>query len=160
MAKKLPVLLPIVRRRVAACFGFAPAFAAFILTGCASAPMHPTEIVRNDYEASKSYLAALIQYQMKKHDVTGLSIALVDDQRIVWAQGFGFADKAQNIAATPETLYRVGSISKLFTATAAMQLAEQGRMDIDKPLQTYIPEFSMKASAADGIITQIGRAHV
>ena len=153
MAKKLPVLLPIVRRCATNCLGFAPIFAAFILTGCASAPMRPAEIVRNDYEASKQYLAALIQYQMKKHDVTGLSIALVDDQRIVWAQGFGFADKAQNIAATSETLYRVGSISKLFTATAAMQLAEQGRMNIDKPLQTYIPEFSVKALAIDGIIT-------
>ena len=150
MSNKLLVLL---RKRAATFFSFASTVLVLILTGCASAPMRPAIIVPNDYEASKQYLAALIQYQMKKNDVTGLSIALVDDQRIVWKQGFGYADKAQNIPATPETLYRVASISKLFTATAAMQLAEQGRMDIDKPLQTYIPEFSMKASATDGIIT-------
>ena len=65
---------------------------------------------------------------------------MVDDQRVVWAEGFGFADKANEVAATPETIYRAGSISKLFTATAAMQLAEQGKLDIDKPLQSYLPE--------------------
>ena len=112
--------------------------------GCAGAPVKPEHITRGDYESTKQYLARLIQYEMKKHDVTGLSIALVDDQQIVWAQGFGYADKARNIAATPETVYRVGSISKLFTATAVMQLAEQGKLDINQPLKTYLPEFSIK----------------
>lgn len=81
---------------------------------------------------------------MRKHDVQGLSIALVDDQRVVWAQGFGFADVAKAIPAGPETVYHVGSISKLFTATSAMQLAEQGRLDIDRPVQAYLPGFSIK----------------
>jgi len=52
------------------------------------------------------------------------------------------------VAAGPETLYRVGSISKLFTATAAMQLAERGRMDIDQPLARYLPEFSVQTRLA------------
>jgi CubicO group peptidase (beta-lactamase class C family) len=90
---------------------------------------------------------------MDKGDVTGLSIALVDDQKIVWAQGFGYADKAHKRPATAETLYRVGSISKLFTATATMQLAEQGKLDIDKPLRTYVPEFSVKPRVGNLEIT-------
>ncbi|HEY8102747.1 MAG TPA: serine hydrolase domain-containing protein [Burkholderiaceae bacterium] len=115
-----------------------------LIPGCSSPPKKPDAVARGDYESTKQYISKLIQYEMKQHDVTGLSIALVDDQRIVWAQGFGYADMANGIAATPETLYRVGSISKLFTATAAMQLAEQGKIDIDKPLQTYLPSFSIK----------------
>ncbi|MDY0281960.1 MAG: serine hydrolase domain-containing protein [Salinivirgaceae bacterium] len=86
---------------------------------------------------------------MKKNDVTGLSIALVYDQKVVWSEGFGYADKVGNVPATPETVYRVGSISKLFTATAVMQLAEQGIIDIDKPLQSYLPEFSIKSRFTD-----------
>ena len=82
---------------------------------------------------------------MKNADVTGLSIALVDDQRVVWAQGFGYADKAANIKATADTTYHLGSIAKVFTATAAMQLAEQGKLDIDQPIQKYLPEFSIKS---------------
>ena len=82
---------------------------------------------------------------MSKHDVTGLSIALVDDQQVIWARGFGFADKERNLPAAAETVYRVGSISKRFTATAAMQLAERGKLDIDRPLATYLPGFSIKS---------------
>jgi len=91
----------------------------------------------------------LINKEMKKNDVTGLSIALVYDQKVVWSEGFGYADKVGNVPATPETVYRVGSISKLFTATAVMQLAEQGIIDIDKPLQSYLPEFSIKSRFTD-----------
>lgn len=64
---------------------------------------------------------------MKKRDVKGLSIALVDDQQVVWVQGFGYADIASKVPATKDTVYRVGSISKLFTASAVMQLAEQNQ---------------------------------
>jgi len=77
--------------------------------------------------------------------ITGLSVALVDDQEMVWSEGFGYADKANGVAATPDTLYMVASISKLFTASAIMQLAEAGKIDIDQPVQTYVPEFSINS---------------
>lgn len=112
-------------------------------------PPRPETLARGDYSYTKEYMSWLINKEMKKNDVTGLSIALVDDQKVVWSEGFGYANKAGNVPATPETVYRVGSISKLFTATAVMQLAEQGKMDIDKPLRTYIPEFSIKSRFTD-----------
>jgi CubicO group peptidase (beta-lactamase class C family) len=123
--------------------------AAALLSACASAPPRPASIARGDYTATQEYASKLIQYEMKRNDVEGLSIALVDDQRVVWAEGFGFADEEKAIPATVDTLYRVGSISKLFTATAAMQLVEQGRLDIDQPLIQYIPNFSIKSRFAD-----------
>ncbi len=120
-----------------------------VMVGCSTVPIKPTSISPGDYEYTKQYVSWLIQKEMKRNNVTGLSIALVDDQRVVWAQGFGYADTANKVPATPETLYRVGSISKLFTATAVMQLAEEGKIDIDQPLQTYLPEFSVKTRFPD-----------
>lgn len=120
-----------------------------LLLGCSTAPIKPETIAPGDYAYTRQYISWLIKKEMKKYNVTGLSIALVDDQKVVWAEGFGYADKANNVSATPDTVYRVGSISKLFTATATMQLAEQGKIDIDKPLQTCLPEFSMKSRFPD-----------
>ena len=119
------------------------------IAGCSSAPPRPESVGRGDYAKVAEYVSALVRHEMKKRDVTGLSIALVDDQRVVWAEGFGYADKAGNVPASPETVYRAGSISKLFTATAAMQLAERGKMDIDRPLGDYLPGFSIRTRFAD-----------
>jgi CubicO group peptidase (beta-lactamase class C family) len=121
------------------------AMLTFILASCASVPLKPSApTTRGDYGPTKEYISQLIRSEMEKQKVTGLSIALVDDQKVVWAEGFGFADKAKGIAATPDTIYRAGSISKLLTATAAMQLADDGVLNIDQPLQRYLPEFSIK----------------
>ena len=112
--------------------------------GCSTAPRKAEIIPRGNYEYTKEYVTWLTKREMKKHDVVGLSIALVDNQDIIWARGFGYSDKANEIAATAETVYRIGSISKLFTVMAAMQLAEQGKIDLDLPLQMYLPQFSVK----------------
>jgi CubicO group peptidase (beta-lactamase class C family) len=115
------------------------------LSGCATMPQKPENPARGDYRHTRDYVSSLARKEMKKHDVTGLSIALVDDRQIIWAAGFGYADKANEVPATPETVYRTGSISKLFTATAVMQLVEQDKFDLDRPLVTYLPEFSIKS---------------
>jgi len=122
---------------------------AVSIIGCSGAPPRPESVAKGDYAKVTEYVSALVRHEMRKRDVTGLSIALVDDQRVVWAEGFGYADKAGNVPATPETIYRAGSISKLFTATAAMQLAERNRMDIDRPLGDYLPGFSIRTRFAD-----------
>ncbi len=109
-----------------------------------AAPKKPDTIPTGDYTFTKEYLSWLIPREMSKNKVTGLSIALVDDQRIVWTQGFGYADKKNDIPARPETVYRIASISKLFTASALMRLSEQGKVNIDEPLQRYLPDFTIK----------------
>jgi CubicO group peptidase (beta-lactamase class C family) len=116
-----------------------------LLTACTSSPPIKQDVFqRGDYSYLKAYLTWLIKEEMSKQEVEGLSVAIVDDQQVVWAKGFGYADKANDVASAPETVYRVGSISKLFTDTLVMQLAEQGKLDIDKPLQIYLPDFSIK----------------
>lgn len=123
--------------------------AAFIISGCTTAPKKPDQITAGNYDYVKEYMTWLAGKEMKKNQVVGLSIAIVDDQRTVWAQGFGYADKKEKRPATPETVYRIGSISKLFTVMATMQLAEQDKIDIDQPLQSYLPEFSVKTRFSD-----------
>lgn len=115
----------------------------FMLSGCASVPPRPMSIARNDYEPAKQYLSALIKQDMQKHDVQGLSIALVDGQKVVWAEGFGYADVAHQVPATADTVYRIGSISKVVTATGIMRLVEQGKVELDEPITAYVPEFSI-----------------
>ncbi len=123
------------------------------LAGCMAAPPRPASVARGDYVSTQAYVARLIQHEMDKNGVAGLSIALVDDQRVVWSGGFGFADLERKTSASARTVYRVGSVSKLFTATAAMQLAELGQLDIDQPVQKVLPSFAPKTRQPQTAIT-------
>jgi CubicO group peptidase (beta-lactamase class C family) len=102
-----------------------------------------------DYSAAIRELDAIAADELKRGLVSGFSIALVDDQRLVHAAGYGFADKRRAVPATRDTVYRCGSISKLFTACAVMQLAERGRLDIDQPLSKSLPSFRIVSPFAD-----------
>ncbi|OHB67363.1 MAG: hypothetical protein A2V70_06515 [Planctomycetes bacterium RBG_13_63_9] len=93
-----------------------------------------------DYGPAIARLEQVVQEELQRGILAGAAIALVDDQRIVLAKGFGLADKRRNVPATAQSVYRAGSISKLFTAIAAMQLVEAGKLDIDQPVATYDPE--------------------
>ena len=70
-----------------------------------------------------SSLSQIITRELAAKEIPAFSIALVDDQQIIWAEGFG--------TATADTVYRVGSVSKLFTDLAIMQLVERGQLDLD-----------------------------
>lgn len=94
-------------------------------------------------------ISPFIRRLMRKKHITGLSVALVDEHGLLAAQGYGLADRKANRPADLRTVYKIGSITKLFTGTAAMQLAEEGRLDLDKPVTEYLPEFSLKAPMKD-----------
>ena len=117
-----------------------------LLQGCAS--LRPPELSMpfdGNYDPVTTYLSRFIEREMKKSNLTGLSIALVDGDNLVWSEGFGFADKASKIAATATTVYRAGSVSKLFNAIAIMQLVEQGKLDLDVPVANYLPTFKINS---------------
>ena len=94
------------------------------------------------YAAVAAALTDFIRAQMAEKRLPGLSIALVEDQRIVWARGFGFANPADSTPATAETPYRVASVSKLFTDIGVMQLVERGEIALDSPVTDYLPDFA------------------
>src|SRR5713226_8501528 len=93
------------------------------------------------YEAAVKALDGFITKEVADKELPALSIALVDDQTIVWAKGFGFADPEKKKPATADTVYRVGSVSKLFTDIAVMQLVERGALDLDDPVRKYLRDF-------------------
>ncbi|MCL4707573.1 serine hydrolase [bacterium] len=109
-------------------------------------PLPTTENLnaRADYVGVTAELQRVIQHEMADKLLPALSIALVDGQEIVWAQGFGFADPEQKIPATAATVYRVGSLSKLFTDLGIMQLVESGALQLDAPITKFLPEFQPK----------------
>jgi CubicO group peptidase (beta-lactamase class C family) len=108
----------------------------------------PSVLADGDVAAEGRYaevarrLEPWITAEMATKALPALSIALVDDQRIVWARGFGFADRDRRVPATADTVYRVGSVSKLFTDMAVMQLVEKGKLELDAPVNRYLPEFA------------------
>jgi len=120
------------------------AFAHPLITGCGGR----SEGISPDYSRTISEMTAYIEQQMAKYEVTGTAIALVDDQRVVWAKGFGYADKAAGVPVTGDTIFGIGSTSKTFTAAMIMQLVDQGLVNLDDPLTKYIPRFSLQAPLA------------
>jgi CubicO group peptidase (beta-lactamase class C family)/D-alanyl-D-alanine dipeptidase len=94
-----------------------------------------------EYAAVAEQLERLIARQMHVQGLPIVAIALVDDQQLVWAKGFGAVDSASGREAGPQTVFRVGSVSKLFTDVAIMQLVEQGKVDLDAPVTRYLPDF-------------------
>lgn len=73
----------------------------------------------------------------------GLGVAVAKDNRI-WSGGFGKADLEQDVPVTTRSMFRTASIAKWFTATAAMRLVEEGKLDLDAPIQQYCPQFPRK----------------
>jgi len=112
-------------------------FLGFIFWGFQSSDVSP----RADYAAVVAELERVIAHEMQDKKLPALSIALVDDQQTVWAKGFGMEDPDQKIPASAETVYRVGSVSKLFTDIGIMQLVEAGKIDLDAPVTKYLPDF-------------------
>jgi|CZKR01.1.fsa_nt_gi serine beta-lactamase-like protein LACTB len=89
--------------------------------------------------------AAVSKFMASTH-VPGVSIGVVENGEYEWASGFGLADVENNAPASEHTLFRLASISKSLTATAAMQLWERGQLDLDAPVQKYCSAFPQKQS--------------
>ena len=89
-------------------------------------------------------IEALVNAEMAKQKIPGMTLAVVSGRQVRWAAGFGTQDVENNVAARPATVYRLGSISKPITAVAVMQLYERGKIDLDAPVQKYCPAFPEK----------------
>jgi serine beta-lactamase-like protein LACTB, mitochondrial len=88
----------------------------------------------------------LIQEELQKNGAPGAAVAIEQDGRVVFAKGFGYADVENKTPFTAQTVSRIGSISKTFTALAVMQLVEQGKIKLDDEVQVYVPSFPKKSA--------------
>ncbi|MGI8745523.1 MAG: serine hydrolase domain-containing protein [Bryobacteraceae bacterium] len=94
-------------------------------------------------------LDAWITAAVTSREEPGLSIGIIYDQDLIWAKGYGFANLEKRVPATPTTLYRIASISKVFTATAIMQLRDAGKLQLDDPVSKHLSWFQVKEPRPD-----------
>jgi CubicO group peptidase (beta-lactamase class C family) len=106
---------------------------SLIASGCA----HDSTVIRDD---RFSKVRELIVDEVTNRRVPSIVVAVAEDGKIVWEEAFGWADVENRVRATPNTIYRLGSISKTITATGLMVLVEEGKVDLDKPAVDYLPE--------------------
>lgn len=94
------------------------------------------QLTAGDVEA---FLDGVVPLQLEREDIAGATVAIVKDGKLLFAKGYGYSDVTNKKPVSPEvTMFRPGSVSKLFTWTAVMQLVEQGKLDLDRDVNEYI----------------------
>lgn len=94
---------------------------------------------------------AFLTTQLKANRIPGMAVAIVKDDKVVFLKGYGETGSGNPV--TPQTQFYIGSVTKSFTALAAMQLVEQGKLDLDTPVQKYLPWFEVADPNASSSIT-------
>jgi serine beta-lactamase-like protein LACTB, mitochondrial len=115
-------------------------FVLFAFLGALAASAEAQTLAPGKSEAVDRIIGAWL----KKNAVPGASVAIALDGEVVWSRGYGLADVENGVPAKPETIFRSASIGKPITATAAMRLVEQGKLDLDAPVERYCPAFPRK----------------
>jgi len=100
----------------------------------------------------------IVHAHMDRLGIPGASVAVAVGGHVVWAEGFGFADVENQVAVQPRTRFRIASISKAVTSAAVGLLYQQGRLDLDAPVQRYVPSFPVKAKGA--VTTRLLAGHL
>ena len=135
---------------------------AVFITGSLIAPTLAAAQATEPPTGETPDIAALIekyrlhfQSGMKDERVPGMAIVVVDDQNVLWQEGFGYTDTDRAMAVTPDTPFSIQSMSKSFTALAVLMAVQDGLLDLDTPLSTYLPDFRVNSifepDAADKI---------
>jgi len=113
------------------------------MSKCVTRKEHSKEYIING-EVGKNLdrkFSPLVQNIVETHALPGVAIGVVESNQIVYAKGFGFKNIETQEPMSVTTLFHMASISKPFVATALMQLVNQGKIQLDAPVITYLPEF-------------------
>jgi serine beta-lactamase-like protein LACTB len=94
--------------------------------------------------ATAKHIDEIVAKAITEQQIPAISVAIALNGQMQYQKAFGKADLENNVSATPETLFRTGSIAKPMTAVAAMRLVEDGKLDLDAPIQKYCPAFPQK----------------
>lgn len=121
------------------------AVALFFLAGMAQGRQIPSAV-----QERIDVLDYWISTRIHDEELPSITIAVVDDQRIVWSKAYGLADVEAGRPATTRTLYRIASVTKLFTASAILQLRDAGKLQLDDPVAKHLPSFRPKDPCAAG----------
>lgn len=139
--------------------GLARTLSSLVVTALFCATFTPRTQAQALSPEKRTQIEAAVSRFMASTHVPGISVAVVENGEYEWAAGFGFADVENNAPASEHTLYRLASISKSLTATAAMQLWERGQLDLDAPVQKYCPAFPQRTTPSP-ITTRLVMGHL
>jgi CubicO group peptidase (beta-lactamase class C family) len=113
----------------------------------AAAPQPLADAGLKSREELEAFLDGFVGGELEAYDVAGLTVAVVKDGQLFLAKGYGWADVDRQVPVDADkTLFRPGSVSKLFTWTAVMQLVERGKLDLDTDVNTYLTQFKIPAT--------------
>ena len=107
----------------------------------------------DDFATRLANLEKRIEEERKKQHIPGVAIAVVKDDKVVLAKGFGYRDMETEQPVTPETLFAIGSTTKAFTATLIGMLSDDSKMSWDDPVDKHIPDFRLKVDTGDDKVT-------
>jgi CubicO group peptidase (beta-lactamase class C family) len=111
-------------------------------------------------EELEAFVDGFVGGELEAYNVAGLTVSVVKDGQLFFAKGYGFSDVDRRVPVDAErTLFRPGSVSKLFTWTAVMQLVEQGMLDLDTDVNNYLPQFQIPATYEDPITLRHALTH-
>jgi len=109
--------------------------------GLVSAALLVQSFAAHAEERGQARFEKQVEEFRKRLEIPGLSAVIIQDQKVAWAQGFGFADAENRVPATPDTVYHIASLTKPIAATLVMQLVEQGKLNLDEPMSHYSTDF-------------------
>ncbi len=110
----------------------------------AAATISPA-LAENSTESVIAKYRELIPQEMRKQNIPGMTIAIVDNNQVVWSEGFGYTDLDRKTPVTVDTPFSIQSMSKSFTAAAVMLAVQDGLVDLDTPISTYLPDFHINS---------------
>ncbi|UCD99257.1 MAG: beta-lactamase family protein [Chloroflexota bacterium] len=131
MLLALVILLSIIEPVMAEEYRAAPGGYVATSPSQGQGPTDPAEL--------EAFLDELMAADMVENHIAGAAVSVVKDGKLFFAKGYGYADLEKGIPSDPEkTLFKIGSVTKLFTWTAVMQLVEQGKLDLEADINTYL----------------------
>jgi len=102
-----------------------------------------TADIAQGYEASIAAAREAVTKELSTGIPSSATVAIMVDGKIVYAEGFGLRDRANNLKVETDTQFNIGSVSKIFTAASVLILEQEGKLSLDKPVTAYIPDFTM-----------------
>ncbi len=135
--------------------------AAVLLYVGGAAAQGPGAIRTGASDARFDSVRAVIQRLVNEDSVPSITVAVAKDGRILWEEGFGWANRERGVAATPHTPYSLASVTKPITSTAVVLLSERGLIDLDAPIESYLGGLRLKGLAGDtrGVTPRRAMAH-
>ena len=127
-----------------------PSISAFAISCSSSGPRKPEPVPIGDYTYVKTLAEQRLEQVMKRHHVPGMTAVLINDQEIIWQGNYGWANIEQEIPVTEDTVFKMLSLAKPFTAVETMRLVEEGLVDLDAPITDYLSDFTIWSRFPDG----------